>query len=96
MGENIPVSYFKSNIGKDVQRRILIEKKQKEAEELIGWVIQSNENIEPNNYKIKSNEEYEVVNIINGKLVLSDVRANEYHVDLDYLRKNFELVCYLI
>lgn len=92
MGDDIPVSYFKAN-------SIIIneiKKKQKEAEELIGWVVQSNEDIEPNNYKIKSNKEYEVVSIINGKLVLSDVRANEYHVDLDYLRKNFELVCYLI
>lgn len=91
MGDDILVSYFKAN-------SIIIneiKKKQKEAEELIGWVVQSNEDIEPNNYKIKSNKEYEVVSIINGKLVLSDVRANEYHVDLDYLRKNFELVCEL-
>lgn len=65
------------------------------ANELIGWVIKSKKKINDNKYNIKANEEFEIVNIINGKAILSDVEANEYYIDLDYIRKNFELICEL-
>lgn len=94
MGD-LPVSVFKTKLGKDVQVKHLRDKKQKECEKLIGWVIKTKEKVEGNQYNIKPNEEFEVVNAINGKVVLRDVLANKYYIDLEYIRKNFELVCYL-
>lgn len=65
------------------------------ANELIGWVVKPKGKIKDSKYNIKLNEEYEVVNVIEGKIVLNDIRANKYYVDLEYIRKNFELVCEL-
>lgn len=94
MGD-LPVSVFKTKLGRDIQVKHLRDKKQKECEKLIGWVIKSKEKNKDNKYSINPNEEYEVINAIDGKIVLNDVRANKYYIDLEYIRKNFELVCYL-
>jgi|GEM_PF-6978578 len=94
MGD-LPVNVFKTRLGKDIQTKHLNDKKQKECEKLIGWVVKAKEKIEDNKYNINTNEEYEICNFVNGKLILTDGRDKEFYIDLNYLKENFDLVCYM-
>lgn len=66
-----------------------------EGKKLIGWVIKSKKRIDDSKYNIEPNEEFEIVNAIDRKIIVCDIKGNEYYIDLDCIRKNFELVCEL-
>ena len=72
-----------------------INKNQKETKKLIGWVVKAREKIIDNKYGINIDEEYEICHAVGGKVVLMDVKSKKYYIDLSYLKKNFELVCYM-
>lgn len=96
MGEDIIANYLETNLTtltKKINKQI--NKNQKEAEKLIGWVVKARKKIKDNKYNIDTYEEYEICNAVNGKVVLTDGRDKEFCIDLSCLKENFELVCYM-
>lgn len=69
----------------------------KNIDNLIGYIIKTDNELQEKNYRIKPNEEYQITDIKKIEkctmIELTGIEGNTFDVDVEYLINNFKFIC---